>query len=282
MVLYIEAQVRNAIQQLKSAPAYTEVLKLEQPPKPKKNKKGKKSPPPPPPAEPELTEQEVVGQSLLDKSVVPSEHRKGPDPRSFEDLRDMDIDANEIYGLSNMEDLKRLMLYIKQFCKLTPKAVQARGACMMASVRRCAAIPCEYTNSHLRRQIVMFVCNLVENLYSMLHVNIKGNYGHARLSKTQYKKKERAGTLTPDEKRDFNEPGPFSLVTYLQVFLDKGFYCDEITLVLVSMMWQIRITVLQAETQIQTKIRHSNVLALTDMVLIRTSRLHYFPASEYS
>ena len=43
VVLYAEAQVRNAIQQLKSAPAYTEVLKLEQAPKPKKDKKGKKS-----------------------------------------------------------------------------------------------------------------------------------------------------------------------------------------------------------------------------------------------
>ena len=212
---------------------------------------------------------------------MPSENREGPDPRSFGDLRDMDIDVNEIYGLSNMEDLKRIMLYIKQFCKLAPKTVQARGACIMASVTRCAAIPYEYTNSHLQRQIVMFVCNLVEYLYPMLHVHIKGNYGHARLSKTQYKKKERAGTLIPDEKRDFNEPGPFNLVTYSEAFLDKGFHGDEITLVLMSMMWQIRITVLQAETQIQTKIRHSNVLALTHMVLIRTCRLHYFPASEY-
>ena len=86
--------------------------------------------------------------------------------------------------------------------------------------------PNKYTNSHLRRQTVMFVCNLVEYLYPLLHVYIKDNYGHARLSKTQYKKKERAGTLTPDEKRDFNEPGPFSLVTYLEAFLDKRFYGD--------------------------------------------------------
>ena len=145
VVLYTEAQVRNAIQQLKTAPACTEVLELEQAPMP--TKKGKKSQPPPP-AEPELSEQEVAGQSLLDKSVVPSKNWEGPDPGTFEELRDLDIDANEIYGLFNMEDLKRIILYLKQFCKLTPKAVQARGACMMASVRRCAAIPSEYTNSH--------------------------------------------------------------------------------------------------------------------------------------
>ena len=70
-------------------------------------KKGNTSQPPTP-AEPELSEQEVAGQSLLDKSVVPSENREGPDPGTFEELRDLDIDANEIYGLSNMEDVWRL------------------------------------------------------------------------------------------------------------------------------------------------------------------------------
>ena len=149
---------------------------------------------------------------------------------------------------------------------------------MMASVRRCAAIPYEYTNSHLRRQIVIFVCNLVEYLFTMLQVHIKGNYGHARLTKSQYRKKDREVTMTPQERSEFNEPGPFSLVSYLEAFLDIGFYGDEITPVLISMMWQLRITVLQAETQMQTKIRHSNTLALTNMVLVRTSQLHYFPA----
>ena len=113
----------------------------------------------------------------------------------------------------------------------------------------------------------------------MLHVHIKGNYGHVRLTKSQYRKKDRDGTLTPQERSDFNEPGPFSLVSYLEAFLDKVFYGDEITLVLISMMWQIRITVLQAETKMQTKIRHSNTLALADMVLVQTAHLHYFPVS---
>ena len=209
---------------------------MDQHPDPRKDKKSRKSQPPPPPAESELTEQEVAGQPLLDKSVVPFENREGPDPGTFEDLRAMDTDTNEIYGLSNMEDLKRAMFYIKQFCKLAPKAVQARGACMMASARRCAAIPYEYTSSHLRRKIVMFVCNLVEYLYPMLNVHIKGNCGHTRLSKTKYKKKLKAGTLTSEGKKDYHEPGLFSLVTYLEAFLDKGFYGDEITLVLMSKM----------------------------------------------
>ena len=257
-------------------PAYTEILTLVQ----ASTSAGRGVPQPSQSAEPEPSPQEIAGQSLLDISVIPSGNREGPEMESFAGLRELDIDANEMYGLSNMEDLKRIMLYLKQYCKLTPKAVQARGACMMASVRRCAAIPYECTNSHLRHQIVVFICNMAEYLFPMLQVHIKGNYGHARLSRSQLRRKEREGTLTPQERSDYNEPGPFSLVSYLEAFLDRGFYGDEITLVVMSMMWQLRITVLQAETQIQTKIRHSNTLARTDMVLVRTSRLHYFPASK--
>ena len=102
IVLYTEAQARNAIQQLKDVPAYTEILTLLQ-----------GAPQPSQSAEPEPSPQEIAGQSLLDTSVIPSENREGPEIESFSDLRDVDIDANEMYGLSNMEDLKRIMLYLK-------------------------------------------------------------------------------------------------------------------------------------------------------------------------
>ena len=58
IVLYTEAQVRNAIEQLKSAPAYVEVLRLEQAPIPAKE--GRR-PPISPPSEPALSEQEIAG-----------------------------------------------------------------------------------------------------------------------------------------------------------------------------------------------------------------------------
>ena len=103
-------QVRNAIEQLKSAPAYVEVLRLEQAPIPAKKGRRHQTPPP---SEPVLSEQEIAGQSLIDTSVIPADNREGPDPGTFEELRELDIDANEIYGLANMEDLKRIMLYLK-------------------------------------------------------------------------------------------------------------------------------------------------------------------------
>ena len=59
-------------------------------------------------ADPEPSPQEITGQSLLDTSVIPSENREGPEMESFADLRELDINSNEMYGLSTWRILKEL------------------------------------------------------------------------------------------------------------------------------------------------------------------------------
>ena len=60
--------------------------------------------------------------------------------------------------------------------------------------------------------LVSFVCNRAEELYPMLECSISGNYGHIRLSPEEYRKKEATGQLTDQERQEFNEPGPFSII----------------------------------------------------------------------
>ena len=122
--------------------------------------------------------------------------------------------------------------------------------------------------------------NIAEYLFPLLQVHIKGNYGHLRLTKKQYEDKEKKHTLTDQERTEYWEPGQFSLVSYIEAFVARDFYGDEITLVLISMMWQMRITVIHAETLFQTKICHSNTIYLADIVVFRTRLSHYFPASK--
>ena len=273
LVNYPHNQVMTALDQLRSVPAYVEVLRLEQQPR----RRGER------PVSPDPSFQEEAGQRLIDTSVAGGATIEGApdsDPGLFEELREMDLDCNQVYGLANMEDLQRVSLYTANYCKLTQKAVQARGACLFASIRRNCIAPFEYTNTHLRRQIVMFIINMAEYLFLLLQVHIKGNYGHLRLTKRQYEAKERDSTLTDQERTEYFEPGPFSLVSYVEAFLARDFYGDEITLVLISMMWQMCITVIHAETLFQTKICHSNTLHLADMVLFRMRLNHYFPASK--
>ena len=71
-----------------------------------------------------------------------------------------------------------------------------------------------------------------------------------------------------NEADDHNTPGPFSYLGYMQALLKEGFWGDELCLALISMMWQISITVLKGETFHQIKFRHSEILKDTDLVLV--------------
>ena len=64
--------------------------------------------------------------------------------------------ANEIYGLANQEQLSRLMEYFHLNGGYELVAVQNRGSYIFAAIRRGMDVPREYTNTQLRRQIVMF------------------------------------------------------------------------------------------------------------------------------
>ena len=77
-------------------------------------------------------------------------------------------------------------------------------------------MPREYTNTHLRMQIVMFVIDNVQFFFPLLKLSIMGNNGHTRLSSEEYAEKERDGTQTPQEIADERLQGPFSLSSYLQ------------------------------------------------------------------
>ena len=152
---------------------------------------------------------------------------------------------------------------------------------MFASLRRCIDCPLEYSNTHLRRQIVVTVAENLEFFWPVLSQHIKGNYGHLRIDKATYDKKKKDGTITQQEKEDFECPGPFSLIGYLKALMRRNFWGDEMVLMISSMMWQVGITVLTGETLRCIKFRHSNALSKADIILIRSGSNHYVPAGEF-
>ena len=186
--IFTEDQVNAALERLKSTPIYNEVLQLERLDKP-------------PSQVQELVEQ--TGQKLLSDSTTQVRLVEGSLPPSFSSLSDLDTEANQLFGLANQEELSQLVWYLAQF-DLVAKPVRGTGACLFASIRRCMDTPLEYTNSHLCRELVMFLANNMDFFYNMLYIHIKGNYGHLRLSKEEYEAKEKAGTLTPLEREEYN------------------------------------------------------------------------------
>ena len=71
-------------------------------------------------------------------------------------------------------------------------------------------------------------------LFPLTAVHIQGNYGHLRISGTVYNDKMEDGTISQQEKEDYEAPGPFSLVPYLRAMLKGDFYADEITIIVIS------------------------------------------------
>ena len=160
------------------------------------------------------------------------------------------------------------------------KHSRQRGSCLYHNVRRVLDCPKEWTNTHLRHQLVAHIVAHVQFLFPLISVHIQGNYGHVRPTEEQYNNKIADGTITQNEKEDYEAPGPFSLVTYLQAMLKGDFYADEITLIVLSMMWQVRVTVLNGETLHQIKIRHGNKIEKVDIAVVHCSSNHYLPLGE--
>ena len=266
--IFTETQVQEALDQLRGVPAYNEVLVLQ------------RLPPKDPSEVLAAQQRESAGQEVLTDALSEVRLVEGSVPPSFESLRDLDTEANQLFGLQTQEDLSKLIWYLNQF-DLVPKPVRGTGSCLFASIRRCLDCPVEYTNMHLRRQLVWFLCHNIAFFYNLLIVHVKGNYGHIRLTPQEFKIKEAAGTLTPLEIEEYNEPGPFSIVSYLESLLELSFYGEEIVVAATSMMWQLRITILASDTLQQTRVHHSNKLCNADVVLIRTRQLHYIPAGTF-
>ena len=140
----------------------------------------------------------------------------------------------------------------------------------------------QYTNTHLRRKLVMFVLKDVEFFLPLLKLSITGNYVHVRLSAEEIATKEKDGTLSPQEAADYRMPDPFSLFSYLEYLLTHNKWGEEIVLTLVSMMWQIRITVVYTESLLQKWVRHNKSLESTALVVAYCGGTHYVGVGKHS
>ena len=93
---------------------------------------------------------------------------------------------------------------------------------------------------------------------------------------------DRAGLLTVAARQAYEEPGPFSYLTYLEHILKRDSWGDEITLVVLSMVFQLRITVVTVPSLHGDPIHHINALDKSDIVLLRSGGNHYLSAGMYA
>ena len=186
--------------------------------------------------------------------------------------------AAKPFSLPNMRVLNRLCAYIHLNGGYQLASTPKDGSCMFSAIRWSTDMPLEYVTQLFRREIVVFLAQNADFFLGFLELTIKGHYGAKRLSKEEFLRREKEGILTVDERVDYHAPGPFSYVGYLKYLLQESTWGDEAILVVISMMWQATVTILYAESLVQTRIRHDREIQFTDIVLLYCGGAHYVGA----
>ena len=273
LVLYGDLHVQQALALVVADEAYSEVLQLES--KPRVEGQDDEQP---------QVLQAAAPNPVLNAAIIKAkgQHVEGEVPPHFLEQASYSSHASSSLCLDNQEQYSRLAHYMYSWGGYDCVPVAPDGSCLFSSLRRIISAPFEYRNIHLRRQLVVMLANHKEFFFNLLKEHIRGTYGFPRLSEEEYQQKYDDGLLTDQEVQDHNCPGLFSFYSYLSALLNPEMWGDEQVLCLCSMMWQIGLTVMSAETFTQIRFRHRSSLEKADGVLVMCLGQHYVPACKYS
>ena len=206
---------------------------------------------------------------------------EGNIPPEYQEQREYSTTASLALGLDNQEEYTRLSRYLHERGQLDAVPVGMDGACMFASFRRVINAPMEYTSAHLRHQLIITICNHKEFFYPLLMESIKGTHGFPRMDPDEYQRLYDEGALTDAQVDDHNTPGPFSFLGYLRAVQEPEFWGDELCLCLLSVCFQVGITVINAEGFTRVRFRHRKDIKDSNIMLCHCKGHHYVPACKY-
>ena len=212
---------------------------------------------------------------LIPKGDPSTQHIKGKKPPQFMQWIGKGSVTADLFNLSDMRDVMRLETYLMDNGGWELFPTPKNGQCLYASVRRGLQLPEEYRSNHLRFQLVHFMCKNHKFTFEVIEGPVKIQYGHSRLSQEDYLKKTQDGTITPSEVENYTLPGPFSFQSFLKFMIEPNTWGDQTTILLLSMMWQLPITVLYGEELTQVPIRHDKLINDVELLLVFVGRSHY-------
>ena len=201
---------------------------------------------------------------------------EGNIPPEYPGQREYSTTASLALGLDNQEEYTRLGRYLHERGQLDAVPVGMEGACMFVSFRRVVDAPMEYISAHLRCQLIITICNLKE-------FSIPSSWSQSRvlMDPDDYQRLYDEGLLTDAQFDDHNTPGPFSFLSYLRALQEPDFWDDEPCLCLLSMCFQIGITVVNAEGFTRVRFRQRWDIKDSNMVLCHCKGHHYIPTCKY-
>ena len=275
---YLQAQ----LDLLRTKDAYTQLLIMEKAKVVPKTGEGE------PPAkkakedDPSTSKQDPASEkvNMVESIVKSSDVVQGRKPSKKRSIFRGGKHLASIFGLKDMGEVMELQEYLELNGNFNLKHVPKDGSCFFRSVLEQVLYPAEYQYMMLKRQMVLTVTEHPEFFFEALYLHIKGIYGVEKLTEAQYAAKVADGSITQQEIDDQDSPGPFSFVTYLEYLLKPNTWGDHSTIMILSMMWQVKITVVNAEDHKQQRFRHDSALKDADIVLVFCGGYHYVPAGE--
>ena len=102
-----------------------------------------------------------------------------------------------------------------------------------------------------------------------------------RLPADEFAAGEKAGTLTVAQTEAQSTPGPYTFIEYLEAMLQETTWGDHAVLTVISMMWQVTITILRGNDFKEIWIRHRRSLRDVDFVVVYCGSSHYLGTCEY-
>ena len=176
--------------------------------------------------------------------------------------------------------MARIIAYLRANGGFTIVQTQELGNCLYAAFLRGTAAKRELTSMHVRRMLVMMLTKNFHFFFEFLKVPVAKHYGHERIAPELLDQQEREGTCTEAYARDQRLPGPFSLLTYCKHLLTNQTWGDDLVLTLLSCMFQISITSVNARTLGETRIRHDLPLKDVNLVVVFAEGDHFMGTGE--
>ena len=247
MKLFMKEEVQQVVNDLKQVPEYTEkLMDLTH---------GVSSGVP-------LTEE---GRAYAASKPKVSQFPEGKQPPEYEELGNY---SHPYMQRITARKMARLLAFLKFNGGYNLITTQELGNCLWTSVLRGTEVKKEFTSMHLRRLVVKMIGSFPQFFFNYLKFSLASVFGQDRPSAEEVDELERTGKIKPQQAHDYRLPGPFSFAEYVEYLLTDATWGDDHVLTLLSCMWQLKITILNADTLGETRIRHNDRLTDAELVVV--------------
>ena len=159
------------------------------------------------------------------------------------------------FNALNGQQLCQLYEFINNNGKLKLIPTNQDGDCLFGAFRRCTTLPAECADVHIRRLIVQAMATHHEFFYLLFKRSIATTYGLHRHPPEELQKRIREGTISAQDLREQQMPGPFSFAGYCRYMYQNSTYGDSLVVMVMSMVWNLKITCLIAESLFEIQVQ---------------------------